>query len=66
MRKYTLQELADLTGLSSKLAKNILQELGLTIHLDGTGYVTGQSIAPGTPITKGQEIILTLNPRFEV
>ena len=56
----------DLTGLSSKLAKNILQELGLTVHLDGIGYVTSQSIAPGTPITKGQEIILTINPKFEV
>ena len=55
----------DVTGLSSKVAKSLLEELGLKVKLDGTGYVTSQSIAPFTAITKGQEIILVLNPKFQ-
>ena len=55
----------DVTGLSSKVAKSLLEELGLNVKLDGTGYVTSQSIAPFTAITKGQEIILVLNPKFQ-
>ncbi len=54
----------DVYGLSSKVSKSILEELGLKVNLDGIGYVTSQSIAPGVPITQGQEITLTLNPKF--
>lgn len=54
----------DLTGLSSKIAKSILNKLGVKVNLDGVGYVTGQSVAGGTPITPGMEVILTLNPKF--
>lgn len=54
----------DVYGLSGKIAKSVLEELGLKVNLDGAGYVTNQSIATGTQIVKGQEIILTLNPKF--
>lgn len=54
----------DLTGLSSKIAKSILNNLGVKANLDGVGYVTSQSVAGGTPITPGMEVILTLNPKF--
>ena len=54
----------DVTGLSSKIAKSLLEQLGIKVNLDGIGYVTSQSIEPGTQITQGQEIILVLNPKF--
>ncbi len=51
-------------GLSSKVAKNILQKLNIKVVLDGIGYVTEQSISEGTKITDGIEIKLTLKPKF--
>ncbi len=51
-------------GLSSKNAKELLQELGIKVNLDGVGYVTNQSISPETPITEGMEITLNLEPKF--
>ena len=53
-------------GLSSKVANNLLQKLGVKVILNGVGYVTEQSIPESTPITPGLEITLTLNPKFEV
>ena len=55
----------DLYGYSSKEAKGILEALGLKVKLTGTGYVTWQSIPPDTVVTKGSEIELTLNPKFD-
>ena len=46
----------NVTGLSSKLAKNLLQKLGLKVTLDGVGYVKTQSIPENTQITDGMEI----------
>ena len=51
-------------GLSSKIAKNILNQLNVKVNLDGVGYVTEQSIPSGTEITDGMEITLKLNPKF--
>ena len=53
-----------MTGLSSKVAKGLLEQLGVKVNLDGVGYVVNQSVAPGTQITDGMEIILVLNPKF--
>jgi hypothetical protein len=54
----------NMTGLSSKVAKGLLEQLGVKVNLDGVGYVINQSVAPGTQITDGMEIILVLNPKF--
>ena len=54
----------NMTGLSSKIAKGILEQLGVKTNLDGVGYVVSQSIQPTTPITDGMEITLVLNPKF--
>lgn len=51
-------------GLSSKVAKNLLQKLGLNVTLEGYGYVTEQSIPEGTKIEDALEIKLTSNPKF--
>lgn len=51
-------------GLSSKVAKDLLEKLGVKVKLDGVGYVTAQSIPSETKITEGLEITLTLSPKF--
>lgn len=51
-------------GLSSKVAKDLLENLNIKVNLDGVGYVTEQSIPEATPITPGMEITLKLAPRF--
>ncbi len=56
----------DTIGLSSKLAKDLLQHLNVNVKLEGVGYVTEQSIPAGTPITPNLEITLKLNPKFQV
>ena len=55
----------NVVGLSSKEAKNVLELLGLKVKLDGSGYVSAQSIGENTPITQGMEITLNLSPKFE-
>jgi len=54
----------NVTGLSSKVASNLLTKLGLTVHLDGVGYVNTQSLGEGSDIAPGTEIILECSPRF--
>ena len=54
----------NVVGLSSKVAKDLLQKLGVKVNLEGVGYVNAQSIAESTPITEGMEITLNLSPKF--
>ena len=66
---YLITNIQNLTipnvvGLSSKVANNLLNLLGVKVKLDGVGYVTTQSITEGTAITDGMEITLTLSPKF--
>ena len=56
----------NVVGLSSKIAKDLLQKLGVIVHLDGVGYVTAQSVGEGTAITDGMEITLQLSPKYLV
>lgn len=58
------QKVPDVKGLSSKVAKNILELMGLKVKLNGVGYVTNQSINTNIEITKGMEITLSLKPKF--
>lgn len=58
------QKIPNVVGMSSKIAKDLLQKMGLKVNLDGVGYVTAQSISEGTEITADMEIILTLQPKF--
>lgn len=56
----------DVTNLSSKEATSLLKLLDIKVKTEGNGYVTTQSIASGTAITEGMEIVLTLNPKFNI
>ena len=51
--------------MSSELAKDLLQKLGIKVNLEGVGYVTEQSIPPNTPITENMEAKLKLAPKFQ-
>jgi cell division protein FtsI (penicillin-binding protein 3) len=51
----------DVKGLGLKDAVYLLENQGLKVRIQGRGLVQGQSIAPGTKITKGQNIILLLS-----
>ncbi len=55
----------DVKGMSSKIAKTLLEQLGLNVTLDGVGYVKKQSIKPNSKLEKGKEIKLTLTPKFK-
>lgn len=54
----------NMVGSSGKIAKGVLELLGLKVNIEGKGYVTSQSIPENTTITSNLEINLTLNPRF--
>lgn len=54
----------NVVGLSSKIASDLLNKLGIKTKLDGVGYVTAQSVAEGTEISEGLEITLTLAAKF--
>ena len=60
------QELSipDLTALSSKVANDLMKQLGIKVKMEGVGYVKSQSIPANTKITEGLEITLTLEPKF--
>ena len=51
-------------GLSSKVAKELLEKMGVKVKLEGVGYVVAQSIPVDTKITDGLEMTLTLQPKF--
>ena len=51
-------------GLSSKQAEDILHLLGISVKLEGNGYVISQSVPAGSDINGDLELILTLAPKF--
>jgi hypothetical protein len=52
--------------LSAREALRVLTKLGLTARLKGTGVVTTQTPAPGTPIEPGMACELRLERVTEV
>jgi cell division protein FtsI (penicillin-binding protein 3) len=51
----------DLRGMGLKDALYVLENNGLSVQINGKGKVVGQSITAGSPVNKGQSIILYLN-----
>lgn len=51
----------DVTGMGLKDAVYLLEKTGLYIRIQGKGSIQSQSIAPGTPVVKGQTILLQLS-----
>jgi cell division protein FtsI (penicillin-binding protein 3) len=51
----------DVRGMSARDAVNLLEEMGVNVHVSGIGKVESQSLAPGYSIGKGARITLFLN-----
>lgn len=51
----------DVRGMSARDAVNLLEEMGVNVHVSGIGKVESQSLAPGYSIGKGARITLYLN-----
>jgi cell division protein FtsI (penicillin-binding protein 3) len=56
----SVRDLPDLRGLSARDALRVLTKIGLTARLNGSGVVTTQKPAPGTPIEPGMACELGL------
>lgn len=54
------QVMPDLTGTPKRLLLPLLSRSDLVVSISGEGYVAGQSPAPGSPVTPGMKIELTL------
>jgi len=50
----------DLGGLSARAAFAVATDLGLITRVRGDGFVVGQTLEPGSAITRGQTLILRL------
>lgn len=50
----------DVKGYDPASAVAILEKKGMRVRMHGAGVVAAQQPAPGTPLSKGQQIILTL------
>ena len=55
-----VRDVPDLRGLSAREAVSVLTKIGLTARLRGSGVVTSQTPAAGTPIEPGMACDLTL------
>lgn len=49
-----------LIGYDASSAVRILESRGINVRLQGAGYVTAQSVAPDTPLRRGQTVRLKL------
>lgn len=54
------QGIPSVVGYNLRDAIHILEKSGVDVKINGSGYVVAQSLAPGTRITPGQRIVLTL------
>jgi cell division protein FtsI (penicillin-binding protein 3) len=56
----------DMRGMGARDAIFLMESLGMKPQIMGKGRVTSQSPAPGSPLRKGEYIILTLSPSFNL
>lgn len=51
----------DVKGMGLKDALYVLENAGMKVQVNGRGKINNQSVAAGSPVEKGQQIILSLN-----
>lgn len=51
----------DVKGMGLKDALYVLETAGMKVQVNGRGRINNQSVAAGSPVAKGQQIILSLN-----
>jgi stage V sporulation protein D (sporulation-specific penicillin-binding protein) len=52
----------EMKGLTMKEAASVLDKIGLSLSPSGTGFATGQKVAPGTKVPKGTAIEVDFSP----
>lgn len=52
----------EMMGLTMKEAASVLDKIGLSLSPSGTGFATGQKVAPGTKVPKGTAIGVDFSP----
>ncbi|QTD42406.1 penicillin-binding transpeptidase domain-containing protein [Sporosarcina sp. Te-1] len=57
--------LPDFTGWSKKMVLSFKQQSGLDIRLNGDGFVTEQSLSPGTVVNESDPLVIMLQPPKE-
>jgi cell division protein FtsI (penicillin-binding protein 3) len=60
-RKMNSNQIPNVKGLSLRDAVFLLENKGLKVFVQGQGRVKTQSLAPGTPLRKGDKIIISLD-----
>lgn len=55
------KRIPNVRGMGLRDAIKLLEDMGLRVQVSGSGKVSVQSLAPGTPFRKGQEISLSLS-----
>ena len=62
IKELKLQEnlVPNVVGMGASDALYLLESKGLKVSMNGLGRVTSQSVSPGTRITKGRSVSLTL------
>ncbi|MFA4838194.1 MAG: penicillin-binding protein [Candidatus Neomarinimicrobiota bacterium] len=56
-------EMPDLSGRTARQALYVLQAMGLSVEMEGSGIVNSQTPAKGTPVTRNMKCLLKLAPR---
>ncbi len=54
-------KMPDVKGMGLKDALYVLETAGMKVQVNGRGRINNQSVAAGSPVAKGQQIILSLN-----
>lgn len=62
----TDKKMQNVTGFSRNSVEAYLKLLGVPYHIEGYGYVSDQSVKPGTPIEEGMEISITLSQKYNI
>ena len=60
-RRMTSAIIPKLIGMTAKDAIYLLEDMGMQVRIEGSGFVTQQSINAGTPVSKGKTITLKLS-----
>lgn len=53
-------------GLSRNSVEAYLRLLGISYQLEGYGYVSSQSITPGTPVSKDMDVYIKLQQKYNI
>lgn len=57
-----VNKVPNVVGMGARDAVALMERCGLRVQIKGNGRVKSQSVTAGSPITRGQRVVLTLGP----